>query len=698
MNVSRVFVVAGLIVSTSACSTQPTSPRIGTVKSADILTDHEAEIPGGPPAMVDWTVPVTLKGTYDAGTQLSATVSNYLSTSQQVHVYLTATGLDQRKAQRDLGYVTVPAATAGGAGGPALVAGTATITTTFSQAPVQSIGIQSELELQVVYHETLTDQIIANSSPLYYSFTNTRYTTVNSYGWDGTDFAITTPPGIGGVDLLNDVSNSASGIYAAVGRYYTASSGWHNVNLPTPPTNTFSALQSYLVNGQRNYALDGFDWLDHLPVEQTTPASGANTYSICTTWRAEYIDNQPLQFGAIDPLSNVQDIAARFSAFVIEGPNHEWVAKGFLDGNGCTMGVALDPTKAYSLWQTTQLQANGSDNNPLPRLRIQYGGWDPNYINYVPEVWGQTPTWSALEITAFTVAPVSSTTSHNITPTGEDVNINAAAHAGRILNQPVQLGLSGLGSVPLIIYGNILANDGSTGFFLPPTNNGQPTLLNPTNPYGVWLGPSQYTPHNSKYQSIIAHEFGHQVNLFKMGLSNFSLGLASGNSACRCDQVVDPLASSHCLQSLVGNGFAVNEGFAHFFSASVVNAPTLSSCTFMYYKEFRNDDSTITKPPMPKSCVGAVQWETNHCGQSANTIEWDWMNFWWRINNDTTSPISIDDIAAVYKQSCGGVNCWKTPAPPAQSFSSLNSAAAVVLSVSQQTSFSQNGINYGINY
>lgn len=166
--------------------------------------------------------------------------------------------------------------------------------------------------------------------------------------------------------------------------------------------------------------------------------------------------------------------------------------------------------------------------------------------------------------------------------------------------------------------------------------------------------------HDARWQTIIAHEFGHYVNHLKSGLSNFSLGINSSNAACKCDHVLDIQARSHCLQSLVGNGFALNEGFAHFFAAQVFQAAVSSQCIFAYYKEFREDSLVIDSPPVLKHCDAPVTWETSHCGLANSTLEWDWLNALWNVRTDAQTPYSMDDLGSVWREACTGnpnTNC-----------------------------------------
>jgi len=113
----------------------------------------------------------------------------------------------------------------------------------------------------------------------------------------------------------------------------------------------------------------------------------------------------------------------------------------------------------------------------------------------------------------------------------------------------------------------------------------------------------------------------------------------------------------------------------------------------MYYKEFREDNAMIDHPPVAKPCIGAQTWENNHGPLAGSTIEWDWLNFYWRVNNDGTSPISMDDFGNVYRQACSGNT--STNCPPdlsfALSYGQLNTAAATVLSPQQRSSFSSQG-------
>ncbi|CAN5603085.1 hypothetical protein BH09MYX1_BH09MYX1_24600 [soil metagenome] len=150
------------------------------------------------------------------------------------------------------------------------------------------------------------------------------------------------------------------------------------------------------------------------------------------------------------------------------------------------------------------------------------------------------------------------------------------------------------------------------------------------------------------------------------------------------------------LQSLQENGFALNEGFAHFISARAVQSQTPSACTYTYYKEFREDDGGTSKPPVAKPCVAQIKWAFNHCAVAGNTVEWDWLNFFWAINTDGSSAISIDQIGTMYRTWCGSGNCTTQTV----NFANLSSTTVVntLPNSAMRTLFINSGPAFGVNY
>ncbi len=287
-------------------------------------------------------------------------------------------------------------------------------------------------------------------------------------------------------------------------------------------------------------------------------------------------------------------------------------------------------------------------------MDVYYGGWNPRFAYFTHNPWGGACTFNCvqmgdLEATAFTVSGVPSTTTMTTTTTPFDLAANGASAVGSALRTPgLVTQLSGY-APDMRVYVNLLSESGGeTGYY-----NTQPS--NPTdNNYGVYLSPSAEDGHDSKWQTIIDHEFGHYVTDLRSGTSDWGFGLPSANPACRCNHILDQGQASHCLQSANGNGFATNEGFAHFFAAQALQPLSHSSCNFGYYKEFLEDDSSVDLPPVTKSCASQVKWGWSYsCTDSNSAVEWDWLGGLWSVRTDPTAPYSMDDFFAVREAACG---------------------------------------------
>ena len=136
------------------------------------------------------------------------------------------------------------------------------------------------------------------------------------------------------------------------------------------------------------------------------------------------------------------------------------------------------------------------------------------------------------------------------------------------------------------------------------------------------------------------------------------------------------------------------EGWGQFFAATNLNNKSDTNCTLGYYKEFRNDDGSITNPPMAKSCFAQQRWMANHCAASSRGTEWDWMNHYWRVS--AKDGYGFTDFQNLYKAACGGTSCsgkdvtWFATSAAAVATFGTNSAKAIAWSTQSN--------NFGINF
>lgn len=135
---------------------------------------------------------------------------------------------------------------------------------------------------------------------------------------------------------------------------------------------------------------------------------------------------------------------------------------------------------------------------------------------------------------------------------------------------------------------------------------------------------------------------------------------------CTCDNVADPNARSHCLNSAEFSTTGQVEGFAHFFAADLFNHSSHSTAWFSYYKEFHHSGSTaggnllVHSPPVPVQAYnpnGAWQWVHAHCPMNWLGSEIDWLNFYYELNNKTSNAYSYPDVRDVYQGACGNSAC-----------------------------------------
>jgi hypothetical protein len=211
----------------------------------------------------------------------------------------------------------------------------------------------------------------------------------------------------------------------------------------------------------------------------------------------------------------------------------------------------------------------------------------------------------------------------------------------------------------------------------------------------MWFGVTSSDYSLSNFKTILEHELGHAVQRMLMGQPTVGdvgqeYRIDTTAPSCRCDNVVTS-NKLHCLQSRHEVWAAQNEGWGSFFAATNLNTNVDNNCTFAYYKEFRNDDGTVTSPPMAKSCFNQTRWMETHCNSSTRGTEWDWMNFYWRLNNK--DGYSFADFTSVYTMACAG-SCDGKPVtwPP------LNFSAGSVFGVgsAKAVAWTNQGTNFGV--
>jgi hypothetical protein len=209
----------------------------------------------------------------------------------------------------------------------------------------------------------------------------------------------------------------------------------------------------------------------------------------------------------------------------------------------------------------------------------------------------------------------------------------------------------------------------------------------------IWLGNNLNGFPNAGFKVVTQHELGHRVQGALVGVPLNDYTIDATQASCRCDHVTSS-NKLHCLQGRSMVSAAQVEGWGQFFAAKNLNNGADSNCTLGYYKEFRNDNNTVTAPPMAKSCFSQVRWMAGRCATDNRGTEWDWMNHFWRLSNK--DGYSFTDFKNVYRSACGGGSCnnvnvtWYSTDAAATAVFGSNSVKANAWSVQ--------GVNFGVNF
>jgi hypothetical protein len=181
--------------------------------------------------------------------------------------------------------------------------------------------------------------------------------------------------------------------------------------------------------------------------------------------------------------------------------------------------------------------------------------------------------------------------------------------------------------------------------------------------------------HTTIDKFVVGHELGHMQQKWSTGDSAiaypFETNQLNGRPAsCACLGVVSA-NRAHCLNSREYSSPAQSEGWAHFFSAKVMNDPAAATCNFSYYKELYNGPTAVKLPPVFTNCKAPVKWRNNNCPLAESATEWDWLTFLTNVHTNGVDKLSIAEIADVYQRACGtsGTPCaggemsWDTTTP-----------------------------------
>jgi hypothetical protein len=401
---------------------------------------------------------------------------------------------------------------------------------------------------------------------------------------------------------------------------------------------------------------------DGIPDSQRQPSAandaGASdkggSFSICFKLPYWYFDSLLGEDVLIGQTSSTEAYEpARYMLAVLMDSANNWIWWGNLDSGGCTP-LVNHPNGTYSGWVTTSLYRTASD------VRIDVTQTDAKSF-----VWGGQ---------SYSISTSGGTVT--LTFTGAWSVTDAAISAGQTIYRSTY-------AYPNGTYTDVFTDQDCPQ--LPGSGCSSSTQ--------IWLGTNLHGFVNAGFKVITEHELGHRVQGALVGIPNNDYTIDAAQASCRCDHVTSS-NQEHCLQGRAMVSAAQVEGWGQFFAATNLNNGWDANCTLAYYKEFRNDDGSVTNPPMAKSCYAQQRWMANHCAGANRGSEWDWMNHYWRVANK--DGYNFTDFKSLYTAACGGSSCsgkdvtWYATAAAAVTVFGNNSAKA--------NAWSTQSNNFGVNF
>ena len=363
-------------------------------------------------------------------------------------------------------------------------------------------------------------------------------------------------------------------------------------------------------------------------------------------------------------------LPARFAraALARAGRLPDW--SGTLDAGGCSPIMTLLDYTDYSFLVTTDLYDNALGGSHNVHVADSIGSVQTQAMGF-STLTVRRPSWAP----PFTI---------NLGGFGSgDNQMRVAGVLGQVLTLP---------------FGSIVPGDYNVNANL--RCNGDPMASTACFSQGtVFIGHNMDDTHNSQYKYVVAHEFGHAIQDRASGTVHLDYGrdpALDENGPCGCGFVSDSTDRAHCLQSRQKMGATESESFAHYVAANTWNGSS-GACTFVYYKNFREDGGAISKPPFAKSCSAQTKWLENHCVAPSRGVEWDWLNFF-RGAGVSGAIVPIADVHGIFRQACGGT-CTSSIEP---SFTDLQNAALAYYGGNpfdaRYLAFKTGGTNFGVNH
>ncbi len=210
----------------------------------------------------------------------------------------------------------------------------------------------------------------------------------------------------------------------------------------------------------------------------------------------------------------------------------------------------------------------------------------------------------------------------------------------------------------------------------------------------VWLGQDNFGVYLGWFKFVTSHELGHVVMRALFGMPANSYDNDAPSDLCQCKHVLSA-NQLHCLQSRHHVASAQVEGWAQFFGSTNLNVGSQSDCTFVYYKEFKMGNGVVQPVPNAKACYTPILWMETYCPATTRGVEWDWMNFYWRLDNK--DAYAYADFKSVYQQACGG-SC--SGATTTVKWSNTSAAASAVFGANhaKALAWANQGDAFGVNH
>lgn len=241
----------------------------------------------------------------------------------------------------------------------------------------------------------------------------------------------------------------------------------------------------------------------------------------------------------------------------------------------------------------------------------------------------------------------------------------------------------------------------NTNFFIYPTTGATQFDGACTNGYGVRIrNDTAAGVDHSRRKFMVAHELGHAVGYVAGDIINSNYSRYSSNSHCNCDSMGN--GDDHCLHSYEYIRAAEFEGFAHFFSSLVWNAPSAANGVFGYYKTTWKYASGAFSQCTTTPCVRQLnvydRWWRDHCEEGVDDrgTEMDWLKFFWSLRAvNSLTPTTMFEIWSNLPNSTA--YAWEWDRPGATPLQGVRQAADVELGSTDLLAFSNRGVEAGVD-